>query len=48
MVEDTAAKRGRCEHAFYKGPEFYVAVVEVWGDWAGELDLVGLEAAKWL
>ena len=44
VVEDPAAYRSPCKHAFDEWFELDVTVVEDLGDRAGKLNLVGLEA----
>lgn len=48
LVENAPPDSGGGEHGADDGAELDVAVVELWGDGAGELDLVGLEAGRGL
>lgn len=47
-VEDTASRSFLREHATYEGFKFNIAVVEVFGHRANELNLIGLETDKML
>lgn len=43
LVEDTAPEASTRKIGRDEGGKVYVSVVELWWDWAGELDFVGFE-----